>query len=62
MTENKKIPKFSSEAEEAEFWATHDTVDYWEDTEEVKDIEIDEKFRNTVLKCEQHEGKSCQFS
>jgi len=28
-----KIPKFTSEQEEAEFWDTHDSIEYVEDTE-----------------------------
>ncbi len=32
----KKIPKFKSEKEEADFWATHDSVDYISATKEVK--------------------------
>ena len=32
---NTKIPKFSSEQEEAEFWDTHDATDYLDVTEEV---------------------------
>ncbi len=28
MTKLKKIPKFSSEEEEREFWATHDSTEY----------------------------------
>lgn len=28
MRKLKKIPKFKSEAEEAEFWATHDSTEY----------------------------------
>ncbi len=32
----KKIPKFRSEKEEADFWATHDTTDYLAETKEVK--------------------------
>jgi predicted DNA binding CopG/RHH family protein len=49
--EKKRIPEFDTE-EEAEFWSTHDTADYWEDTEEVPEgeIEIDPKFRAKVLK------------
>lgn len=33
----KKIPKFRSEAEEREFWRTHDSSDYlsWEDATEI---------------------------
>lgn len=32
----RKIPKFKSEKEEADFWATHDSVDYLSETKEVK--------------------------
>ncbi|MBI4824500.1 MAG: hypothetical protein HY805_09785 [Nitrospirae bacterium] len=32
----KKIPKFKSEKEEADFWATHDSADYLSGTKEVK--------------------------
>ena len=28
MSKLKKIPKFKSEAEESEFWATHDSTEY----------------------------------
>lgn len=47
-----KIPECASEEQEAEFWATHDTADYWEHTEEVPagEIKIDPKFRAAVLK------------
>ncbi|MEW6110229.1 MAG: CopG family antitoxin [Nitrospirota bacterium] len=32
----KKIPKFKSEKEEADFWETHDSTDYLSETKEVK--------------------------
>ena len=32
----KKIPKFKSEKEEADFWSTHDSADYLSGTKEVK--------------------------
>ena len=32
----KKIPKFNSRKEEADFWATHDSIDYLSETKEVK--------------------------
>lgn len=37
MKELKKIPKFGTEAEEREFWRTHDSSDYlsWEDATEI---------------------------
>ena len=31
-----KIPTFKSEEEESEFWDTHDSTDYLDDTEEVE--------------------------
>jgi len=32
----KKIPKFKTEKEEADFWAKHDSTDYLPETKEVK--------------------------
>lgn len=32
----KKIPKFKSEKEEADFWASHDSADYLSGTKEMK--------------------------
>ncbi len=32
----KKIPKFKTEKEEADFWTTHDSTDYLSETKEVK--------------------------
>lgn len=32
----KKIPKFRSEREEADFWSTHDSTDYLSETREAK--------------------------
>lgn len=36
MSEKKSIPSFKTEAEEREFWRTHDSSDYvsWEDAKE----------------------------
>lgn len=47
----KRIPEFTSEEEEAEFWSTHDTTEYWEDTEEVSEdeVKIDPKLRKQIL-------------
>lgn len=47
----KEIPVFASEEEEAVFWATQDTADWWEHTEEVpsEDLQIDPEFRARVL-------------
>ena len=36
MKRVKKIPKFRSEKEEADFWATHDSTDYLSGTKEAK--------------------------
>ncbi|MBM4145776.1 MAG: hypothetical protein FJ240_05805 [Nitrospira sp.] len=36
MKRVKKIPKFRSEKEEADFWATHDSADYLSETKEAK--------------------------
>jgi predicted DNA binding CopG/RHH family protein len=38
-----KVPKFTTEQEEAEFWATHDSTDYVEDTEAVDVTFIDSR-------------------
>lgn len=32
----KKIPRFKSEKEEADFWSAHDSTDYLSETKEVK--------------------------
>jgi len=37
-----KIPGFKNEKDEAEFWDTHDTTDYIDDTIEVENIVLDE--------------------
>ncbi len=47
-----KIPKFKSEKEEREFWATHSSADYWEDMEECEDT-----FKHPKLKI--HMPKNC---
>jgi hypothetical protein len=36
-----KLPRFVSEQEEAEFWATHDSTEYLDDTEPVDVTFID---------------------
>lgn len=38
MNKKKQIPQFKNEAEEAEFWATHDTTEYFDTT---KPVELD---------------------
>jgi hypothetical protein len=35
-----RIPKFSSLDEEREFWDTHDTTDFLEELDEVKDVQF----------------------
>jgi predicted DNA binding CopG/RHH family protein len=49
--EKRRIPEFTTEEEEAEFWSTNDTADYWEDTEEVPEgeTEIAPEFRAKAL-------------
>jgi len=36
-----KLPRFVSEQEEAEFWATHDSTEYLDDTEPVDVMFVD---------------------
>ena len=36
----KKIPKFQTEDEEHEFWATHDSIDFVDQTEAVEPTEF----------------------
>ncbi len=63
----KKIPKFKSEKEEADFWATHDSIDYLSDTKEVKakftrpkkklvSLRLDEKTINRLKKIADSKG------
>lgn len=51
MAKKREIPRFASEDEEANFWNTHDTTEFWDDTEEVppEKIEIAPEFRTRVL-------------
>lgn len=35
-----KLPEFNTPEEFAEFLETHDTADYWDDLEDVPDVEI----------------------
>lgn len=44
---SKKIPKFKNEQEEAEFWDTHSTADYWEQLEPAK-INLDAELKNKI--------------
>jgi predicted DNA binding CopG/RHH family protein len=44
-----KVPKFATEQEESAFWDTHDSTEYFEDTEEV-DIEfVDARPKKTLI-------------
>ncbi len=63
----KKIPKFKSEKEEADFWATHDSADYLSETTEVKarftrpkkklvSLRLDEKTINRLKKIADSKG------
>lgn len=38
-----KLPKFTSEAEEAEFWDTHDSTDFLDETEPVQTRFVDRR-------------------
>lgn len=42
-----RMPRFDSEEEETEFWATHDTIDYVDDTRSVH-IEIDARLQEEI--------------
>jgi predicted DNA binding CopG/RHH family protein len=45
-----KIPKFKSEQEEIEFWDTHSSVNYLEDSEEVKDPpELSDELKEKII-------------
>ena len=33
----KKLPKFKTQKEEAEFWMRHDTADFWDAFEDIKE-------------------------
>ncbi len=63
----KNIPKFKSEKEEAEFWATHDSADYLEGTKEVAarftrpkkklvSLRLDDKTINELKKVAERKG------
>jgi predicted DNA binding CopG/RHH family protein len=63
----KKIPKFKTEKEEAEFWATHDSTDYLSEAKEVKikftrpakklvSLRLDEKTINKLKKIADSKG------
>ena len=43
-----KIPKFKSEAEERAFWETHDSTEYWDDTEEAPSFELSEELSTQI--------------
>ena len=63
----KKIPKFKTEKEEADFWGTHDSTDYLSGTTEVKakfmrpkkklvSLRLDEKTINELKKVADRKG------
>ena len=61
----KKIPKFKSEKEEADFWATHDSIDYLSETKEVNfarpnkklvSLRLDEKTIRELKKIAESKG------
>lgn len=46
----RRVPKFKSEKEEAEFWSTHSVADYWNDLEEVEEkIEVSGRLKSKIL-------------
>ena len=44
-----KIPAFRSEQEEGEFWDTHDSTDFFEDTKEVNGRFVGPRPRKTLI-------------
>ena len=45
----KTLPRFKNEGEEAEFWATHDTADYWDQFKDVEEpLELDPKLARAI--------------
>jgi predicted DNA binding CopG/RHH family protein len=44
-----KIPQFASEQEESEFWDTHSTTDYLDDTTEVDSTFVDARPRKEQI-------------
>lgn len=44
-----KLPKFADEKEEAEFWATHDSTEYLEDTEPVEATFVDARVPKKLI-------------
>lgn len=63
----KKIPKFKTEKQEADFWATHDSSDYLSQTKEAKvrftrpakklvSVRLDEKTINKLKKVANSKG------
>jgi predicted DNA binding CopG/RHH family protein len=44
-----KLPKFANEQEESEFWDTHDSTDYLDDTEEVEVRFVDARPAKTQI-------------
>ena len=45
-----KIPEFKNKKEEREFWSTHSSADYWDDTEECDDVFVKTKLKSISLK------------
>jgi hypothetical protein len=45
----KKVPRFRTEADEAQFWSTHDSTEYWNDLEKVLEpFELDPVLERTI--------------
>lgn len=48
-TRKKKVPRFRTEADEAEFWSTHDSAEYWDDLEKVLEpLELDPALERAI--------------
>jgi predicted DNA binding CopG/RHH family protein len=46
---SKKLPRFRSEAEESEFWASHDSTEYWDEFEDVDEtVELDPELARSI--------------
>ena len=47
---SKKLPNFKNEEEEAKFWATHSSADYWDEFEDVEEpIELEPELKKRIM-------------
>jgi hypothetical protein len=48
-SKRKKVPRFKTETEEAEFWSTHDSTEYWDDLEKVLEpLELEPSLERSI--------------